>query len=186
NGAVTVRYQDLMAVPEKLLLESELMLHFQAKMKNGTAIDLPSVHIPKKEIDPYHSLWEMESEPVREETNLDELFYYEIFAKEKSFEEFRSKGIYQYTIDIPENCAELNMKAMYKNIEETTEILSETTAYAALEIYERYISVRAGSLNISVGNYITFHVKCNYELPFFDWIIISKNIILNSGRVTVT
>jgi len=193
QGTVAVRYQDLMGLTEELLQESELLLSFQAKMQNGSVVDLPSIYIPKKDADPFNDLWESEIESGDIETNgfditqesLKELSYYEIFAKEKSFEEFRSKGTFQFAIDIPEYCTELNMKAVYRNNEESKEILADSIAYAAYELYGRYISVRSRNQNISVGHYITFHVKSNTELAYFDWMLISKNIILNSGRIPV-
>jgi hypothetical protein len=199
QGAVTVRYQDLMAVPEELLQQSELTLQFQAKMQNGSAVDLPTIFIPKRETDPYHDLRETASEQEVHRGNYFnadganfatesqlELSYYEIFAKEKSFEEFRSKGTYQFTVDIPEQCTELNLKAFYRNSEESKEVFAEETAYASYEKYGRYISVHSRNRNISIGHYITFHIRSNIELAYFDWTLISKNIILNSGRIFVT
>ena len=35
---------------------------------------------------------------------------------------------------------------------------------------------------ISVGEYCVFHVKSSFALEYFDWIIMSKNIILKTGR----
>ena len=198
-GAVAVRYQDLMAVPVELLENSELTIHFEAKMQNGSAVYLLPIHIPNKEADPYSALWDNEPVESPEEQyftsngmealpadSQQELSYYEIFTKEKSFEEFRQKGTHQFIVTIPEYCTELNMRAMYSNNEETRDILAEATAYSAYERYGRYISVRSRSHNISIGHYITFHVKCNFDLSYFDWVLLSKNIILNTGRISVS
>ena len=35
---------------------------------------------------------------------------------------------------------------------------------------------------ISVGEYCVFHVKSSFALEYFDWIVMSKNIILKTGR----
>ena len=59
---------------------------------------------------------------------------------------------------------------------------TETTAYAAYSPLDRYIHVRSSNREISVGKYVVFHVKSNFALPYFDWIILSKNLILKSGR----
>ena len=42
--------------------------------------------------------------------------------------------------------------------------------------------MRSSNRRIAVGQYAVFHVKSNFPLPYFDWIIVSKNLILNSGR----
>ena len=59
---------------------------------------------------------------------------------------------------------------------------TETTAYAAYSPLDRHIHVRSSNREISVGKYVVFHVKSNFALTYFDWIIVSKNLILKSGR----
>ena len=37
-------------------------------------------------------------------------------------------------------------------------------------------------LKIRVGNYVIFHVKTNFPFQYVDWVVMSKDIILHSGR----
>ena len=61
---------------------------------------------------------------------------------------------------------------------------AKTTAYAAYAPLDRHIHVTSSNKKISVGEYCIFHVKTNkdFALAYFDWMIVSKNIILKSGR----
>merc|ERR1719495_798298 len=77
---------------------------------------------------------------------------------------------------------ELRMTAYYSDTTSTTKTEAKTTAYASYGPQDRHIFVRSSSKAINVGEYAVFHVKSNFPLKHFDWIIMSKNIILNSGR----
>ncbi len=46
----------------------------------------------------------------------------------------------------------------------------------------RHIHVRSSNRKISVGEYAVFHVKSNFALPYFDWMVVSKNLVLKTGR----
>ena len=45
-----------------------------------------------------------------------------------------------------------------------------------------YIQVYCSTKEVRIGNYVVFHVKTNFPFSSFDWIIVSKDIIWNSGR----
>ena len=47
---------------------------------------------------------------------------------------------------------------------------------------EHYIHVKSSTRNIAVGQYVIFHVKTSFPFEFFDWIVISKNNIIQAGR----
>ena len=42
--------------------------------------------------------------------------------------------------------------------------------------------IRSSSKELSVGHYAVFHVKTNFPFNYFDWLVVSKDIIWNSGR----
>ena len=105
----------------------------------------------------------------------------EMYAKEESYKEYRETGVHRIKIDIPEKTEELKLVAYYKDIEQGS-AYTETTAYASYSPLNRFIHVRSSNRRISVGQYVVFHVKSNFALEHFDWLIISKNIILKTGR----
>ena len=47
---------------------------------------------------------------------------------------------------------------------------------------DHYIHIRSSTSRIQVGHYVIFHVKTNFPFKHFDWIIMSKDIVLHSGR----
>ena len=61
---------------------------------------------------------------------------------------------------------------------------AKTTAYAAYAPLDRHIHVTSSNKKINVGEYCVFHVKTNkdFAIAYFDWMIVSKNIILKAGR----
>ena len=76
------------------------------------------------------------------------------------------------------------MKYLYilKDIESGGTAYIENTAFASYSPLDRHIHVTSSTKNISIKEYCTFHVKFNFALIYFDWIIVSKNIILKFGR----
>ncbi len=111
-----------------------------------------------------------------------EFVFHELYAKEKSYEEYRSTGVHRFSFEVPEFTEELHLAAYYNDAKNSRDTYTETTAYASYGPSDRHIQVRSSNRKIAVGQYAVFHVKSNFPLPYFDWIIISKNIILNSGR----
>jgi hypothetical protein len=61
--------------------------------------------------------------------------------------------------------------AYYRDTEQGS-AYAETTAYAAYAPLDRHIHVRSSNRKISVGEYVVFHVKSNFALLYFDWIIV--------------
>ena len=111
-----------------------------------------------------------------------EFIFQKIYAKEKSFEEFRKTGVHRFSFKVPPLTEELYLVATYKHFKQTQNTVASVTAYSAYGPRDRFISVRSSSRKIAVGEYVVFHVKSNFPLPYFDWIIVSKNLIVNSGR----
>ena len=105
----------------------------------------------------------------------------EMYAREKSYEEYRRTGVHRIQLDIPDKTEELKLVAFYKDDEQGSSY-AETTAYASYAPLDRHIHVRSSNRKISVGEYVVFHVKSNFALKYFDWVIVSKNLILKSGR----
>ena len=111
-----------------------------------------------------------------------EFIFQNLYAKEKQYEEYRQKGVHRFRFEVPPLTEELYMTAYYTDSKNTRTTYTETTAYASYGPRDRHIHVRSSTKNIAVGEYVVFHVQSNFPLPYFDWIIVSKNLILNSGR----
>ena len=108
----------------------------------------------------------------------------ELHAQDETYKEYREKGVHRFKIDVPENTRQLTLNAYYSDFD-SGNAFAETIAYGAYSPKDRYIHVRSSNRDIRVGEYAVFHVKSNFALSnpdWFDWIILSKNIILKTGR----
>ena len=76
------------------------------------------------------------------------------------------------------------MVAYFDMLELKRQIITETVAYAAYAPKDHHIFVHSSTKDIHIGKYIVFHVKANFPMEHFDWMIVAKNLILNSGSLT--
>ncbi|KAG8228773.1 hypothetical protein J437_LFUL007766 [Ladona fulva] len=59
---------------------------------------------------------------------------------------------------------------------------TEMTAYAHYSPSDRQIKISTSTRNAKVGEYVILHVQSNYYLESFEYIVVSKGAILQSGR----
>ena len=212
EGAVAVKYHDEVALTPKVLKRSELEIRVRAKNKNGNIQELKIIIVPKvQKLNAYQDIERRDhygqsygQEALNEGNKYDDqgragfdrasffgkdaekntqFVFQDIYAKEKSFEEFRKTGVHRFSFMVPPLTEELYLDATHTDDESKVKTTrASATAYAAYGPKDRFIHVRSSSRNIAVGEYVVFHVKSNFPLPYFDWIIVSKNLIINSGR----
>lgn len=106
----------------------------------------------------------------------------DLFAKEMSFKEYRKTGVHRIKIHVPEKTESIKLVGYYSDPETNQRIIVDTTAYAAYAPKDQHIFVHSSTRDINIGQYVIFHTKTNFPIEYFDWIIVSKNLILNSGR----
>ena len=207
EGAVSVRYHDQVALPSEVLMNSELEINIRAKQKDGRILDLERIRVPKFVANQFNEFADIDrldhygqkygADAIYDNANINDInqasffsddadknaeFLYSIYAKEKQYKEYRETGVHRFRFEVPELTEELLMTAYYNDPGNTQTTYTETTAYASYGPRDRHIHVRSSTKNIAVGEYVVFHVKSNFPLPYFDWLIVSKNLILNSGR----
>ena len=209
EGAVAIRYHDQVALPEEVLKDSQLDIRIRAKKSDGSVEDLKTLRVPHQLSDQFSQFQDLDrlkhygqlygSEAVSDVTSSGyeinpaafltddedkntEFFFHEFYAKEKSYEEFRKTGVHRFSFNVPSLTEELYLDADYLDSQTSRKTTTKTTAYASYGPKDRHIHVRSSIRDISVGQYAVFHVKSNFPLPYFDWVIISKNLIINSGR----
>lgn len=205
EAQIAVRYHDQVALTQEQLESSTLLIKTTAKLESGAVKELPEIKVPRKiegfsqfqDIDRlkhYGQLYGSDaSRDVYDQETINPAAFFtddvesntqlvmEMYAREKSYEEYRSTGVHRIQMDIPEKTEELKMVAYYRDVDQGN-AYTETTAYAAYAPLDRHIHVRSSNKKISVGEYVVFHVKSNFALTYFDWMIVSKNLILKSGR----
>ena len=77
---------------------------------------------------------------------------------------------------------QLKLVGYFNDIENKRQIVTETIAYAAYSPKDQFLYVQSSTKNINIGEYVVFTVKSNFPMEYFDWIIVAKNLIINSGR----
>ena len=117
-----------------------------------------------------------------EDTDSNTRLCMDLFAKEMSFKEYRKTGVHRIKIDVPEQTESIKLVGYYSDPETNQRIIVDTTAYAAYAPKDQHIFVHSSTRDINIGQYVIFHTKTNFPIEYFDWIIVSKNLILNSGR----
>ena len=125
------------------------------------------------------------------ETADKENTFFEGVKKENVLQEFKTTGIYPFRFDVPENTEKLKIHAKFFN-DNMGNAEATTTAYAAYspkfksghesKDTQFFIQVRSSTKLVRIGSYIVLHVKTNFAFASFDWLILSKDIIWNSGR----
>ena len=206
EGTVSITHHDYVPLSKDDLKESSLNINIRAKKQDGSVENLPSIFIPKSLTSDFSSFQDIDwlthygqlfgSKAAEDtENNINpaafftddvdkntEFIFHEIYAREKSFEEFRNTGVHRFRFKVPKLTEELYLSATYSDPINSRDTFTETTVYGAYGPKDKFIHVRSSTKNISVGHYVVFHVQSNFPLPSFDWIIVSKNILVASGR----
>ena len=212
EGALSVKYHDQVALPPEVLRDSTLEIRIRATRKDGNTFDLPGLKVPRKTDDDFNEFQDIDrlkhyGQAIGDEALYDVNSYsgdggfrynpaavltedvdhnadliQKKYAQEKSFDEYRRTGVHRFSFNVPPETEELDITAHYSDSKNSQPTYARTTAYASYGPKNKHIHVRSSSKNIAVGQYVIFHVKTNFPMPYFDWIIISKNLIINSGR----
>ena len=88
--------------------------------------------------------------------------------------------------EVPEEVEQLKIVGYFSDTDQNRDMVTETIAWAAYAPRDQHIFVHSSTREINIGQYVVFHVKASFPIDHFDWIILAKNIILNSGREYAT
>ena len=108
----------------------------------------------------------------------------DIFAQishEHYAKDLRTKGMLQFKVTPPMDSTRLKITALVETEGEFGQVQSSMEAYKSVSENDHFIHVRSSTKEIAVGRYVVFHVKTNFPFDHFDWMVLSKNIIIHSG-----
>ena len=203
---VSVKFSDQVPLDPKTLESSTLTIEARAQLKEGGTVDLDTIKIPQKasqicnfqDVDRlrhYNQAFgaeaandidgQYEINPAAffgddPEENTD--FCLQLLAKETQYKEYREKGIFQIKLKTPATATKIDLTAVYIDPETNQNIITKLEVFAAYAPNNEYIHVRSSNKKIEVGEYVVFHVTMSNLMTYFDWIILSKNMIINRGR----
>ncbi|KAL7646788.1 UNVERIFIED_CONTAM: hypothetical protein RMT77_002043 [Armadillidium vulgare] len=108
----------------------------------------------------------------------------ELLLNRSQYEDYRSKGFYQFKIDVPDDTSALTLSVTYADDE-------GDTAGAQVELLPFYsekgqfLSLETSNKGASVGEFVIFNVRSSFKIPYFDYMVMAKNMILYAARENI-
>ncbi|PSN51286.1 hypothetical protein C0J52_05303, partial [Blattella germanica] len=106
------------------------------------------------------------------------------YADMLSVERYRNEGVLYFKFDVPPKVSEINLRAYYQDSEGGS-AHAKMKAIQYFSPFRKYISVRSSSHNAEAGEFAVFHVKTNFRLESFHYMILSKGFLLYSEQQIV-
>ncbi|KAJ8949269.1 hypothetical protein NQ318_022783 [Aromia moschata] len=107
-----------------------------------------------------------------------------------------SPGVWEYKVDVKRDLGvsgpkayeelsrirSLRIKATYKDGYSGQRIDTELLMLAHYSVNDQHVKVTTSTITPKVGEYMIFHVRSNYYIEKFNYLIISKGVILLTGE----
>ncbi|XP_042213472.1 CD109 antigen-like [Homarus americanus] len=105
----------------------------------------------------------------------------EKFLRSQQFQKYREKGVFHFTVDVPDKTAKLTLTASYQD--DLGSIASANAqAIAFYSSKKQYIGVETSSKGVTVGEFVVFHVRSNFNIDSFHYLIMAKEMILYASK----
>ncbi|KAK8389963.1 hypothetical protein O3P69_012881 [Scylla paramamosain] len=105
----------------------------------------------------------------------------DLFVRNQQFEKYREKGVFHFTVDVPETASGLSLTAAYQDDEgDTASASAQGIAYYSPK--KQYIGVEMSSKGVTVGEFVVFHVRSNFNMDSFNYLVMAKDMILFAGK----
>ncbi|KAG1649942.1 CD109 antigen [Nymphon striatum] len=96
---------------------------------------------------------------------------------------FSESGVFQIRVRAPNNANKIRFVATYSDGYYTTE--TELLALAANVLKKKHIHVTTSTTMAMVGEYAVFHLRTNFHIDSFHYVVMSKGIIQSSATESV-
>ncbi|XP_063601843.1 CD109 antigen-like [Penaeus indicus] len=211
EATVAVSYHDLEPLGEEKLHGSKLVVKAEAVLETGSReivydIEIPQVNSEDEErefldqswqynrkaqdyqaegykLDDYDYNFNFDYETGSRFLNENELVKkkMEMFVRNQKFQKYREKGVYHFVVDVPEKTASLSLTASYQD-DSGSIAAASATAIAYYSPRKLYIGVETSSKEASVGEFVVFHVRSNFNMESFHYLIMAKEMILYAAK----
>ncbi|GBO19732.1 hypothetical protein AVEN_125481-1, partial [Araneus ventricosus] len=99
---------------------------------------------------------------------------------------FHVDGVASVLIDAPKNAEKIVIRAYYEDMQDPeARSRAELTILAMYNRKDRYLHVSTSTKRAEAGEYAVFHVWTNFHLKSFNYMVIAKEIIVQSGTEKV-
>lgn len=153
---VAVSFHDGSPLPFDRLINNQLEVRPRIQFYRGGTRTLSTKFVPMSTV--HHGLWEID------------------FNLKSDFKDLKLINDVQF----------LALEAYFKDINGDIVSAKELRAYSTFSPSERLLHISTSTKQPKVGEYIIFHVRANYYVELFSYLIISKGMILLTGREEMT
>ncbi|XP_035214873.1 CD109 antigen-like isoform X2 [Stegodyphus dumicola] len=99
---------------------------------------------------------------------------------------FNGEGVIEILLDTPQNAEKLIIQAYYEDDNDReTNAKTELTVLAQYGHKDRLLQISTSTKKAQAGEYAVFHVRTNFYLKSFDYLVVAKGIIVQSGTEKV-
>lgn len=158
-----VAYRDGEHLSSEKLAQSTLRIEIMAQFEGGSTLSLPDiVALP---VDKHRITDDMEDN----EWNTGRKYTIE-YADIVSVQRYWEEGVLYFKFQVPPKVSELILTAFYAD-EEGESVQVKIRAIQHYSPSKKYMSVRTSSFDSEAGEFATFHVKTNFILQSFKYVV---------------
>jgi len=152
-----VSYSDGSPLPHQNFYSDTLEVKPRVQFQRGSSRVLPTMNVPMSQNE--FGLWEVKIN-LRKELNND--------------------------IHLLNDVSYLALDAIFKDSYGVMIRSQELRVYSSFSPSQRLIQISTSTIKPLVSNYIIFHVRSNYYVRLFSYLVVSKGIVLMAGREEMT
>lgn len=158
-----VAYSDGEHLSSEMLAQSTLRIEILAQFESGSTVSLPDiVALP---VDKHFISTNLEDHEWNSGRS-----YATQYADILSVERYWEEGILYFKFNVPPEVSELTLRAFYENAEGGN-VQAKMKAIQHYSPSKKYMSVRSSSAYAEVGEFAVFHVKTNFILQTFQYVV---------------
>lgn len=155
---VAVAYEDKEKMSSDTLMKSRLRIQIEMTLNSGETVKLPDIVAGRGFEDPM------------DEENAVEVELKEKFVDRLSHEYFINEGVLRFNFETSKSADKIKIKASFM-VEEGESTEANIAAVQYVSIKNKFINVFSSSTNLQVDEYAILHVKANFILDSFQYIV---------------
>lgn len=156
-------YSDGEHLSSEKLSQSTLRIEIFAQFESGSTVSLPNIVALPME-------GHLTSADVEDREQNGSRGYTVEYADILSVERYWEEGVLYFKFDVPPRVSELTLRAFYED-EEGERMQAQIKAIQYYSPAKKYISVNTKSADVEVGEFAVFHVKTNFILEKFQYMV---------------
>ncbi|KAK7083291.1 hypothetical protein SK128_010002 [Halocaridina rubra] len=189
--AVGVSYDDLEPLEENRLRTSTLIISPSIVSTSGSTDNLPKIVVEPKKEDPLP--WKEFSTMRRQNVTKQDLLRFDEerttrllqeLAYKSTFARYYKEGIFEFSIDIPKEAVSLLLSVTYQDAMSSASGVAKGVSFHSPN--NQYLHITSSTPEAVVGTNAIFHVRSNFPMKKFQYMILAKGILIYSSSEEVS